>query len=198
MPVHLGSRTGPFGPPLCQWVADTNAQTVYQPKSKGAQKMSASSPVTMVKLGRGPPVYRGTSLHTCTSVIPYGLTAYVGHMYALHMQSKERQKTPYLHTYLPSLPTIVSDTVRCWEIFNRLSQAVSLTTESPSNRHCMNTFQYAVTNCAWSAVVWPPWVLWPHRQCHQIAASTFAEERRTSSNWSSLDAWETSASVAKD
>ena len=68
--------------------------------------MSASSPVTMVKLGRGPPVYRGTSLHTCTSVIPYGLTAYVGHvyalhMYALHMQSKERQKTPfYIRIYL--------------------------------------------------------------------------------------------------
>ena len=70
--------------------------------------MSASSPVTMVKLGRGPPVYRGTSLHTCTSVIPYGLNAYVGllyalHMYALHMQSKERQKdtiSTYVRIYL--------------------------------------------------------------------------------------------------
>ena len=69
--------------------------------------MSASSPVTMVKLGRGPPVYRGTSLHTCTSAIPYGLTAYVGlmhalHMYALHMQSKERQKdtiSTYVFTF---------------------------------------------------------------------------------------------------
>ena len=74
--------------------------------------MSASSPVTMVKLGRGPPVYRGASLHTCTSVIPYGLNAYVGlmyalhmyalHMYALHMQSKERQKdtiSTYVFTF---------------------------------------------------------------------------------------------------